>query len=148
MLRFNEYNEFKKTNIRVYSGEEFSNIYNKKISHINKFDFFCNRFDFTNIEDVYFFTISIDEKIIGLAHIRKSPYEKRTYWLSYLSILEDYQNKKYASKLSDYIFKWFAENNLQFETSSYTKKGIRLKPLFKKLSIKYNVDFIDKETLI
>lgn len=98
-----------------------------------------------NSNEVRFFIIKENDLVVGLAHIRKSPYTENTWWLSYLSIDKDYQNKGYASKLTDYIFKWFNKNNLNFETSSYTEEGmIKLKPLFNKLAQKYKVKFIDK----
>lgn len=133
--------------INVYSGKEFYNIYNNL--DINNIDYHHPRSDFQELENVYFFTIKLDEEIIGLAHIRRSPYIENTFWLSYLSIKDKYQGEGYASKLANYIFKWYKEMGLQFETSSYSKKGLpKLKPLFNKLAKKYNVDFIDKETII
>ena len=136
-------------NIKEYSGRDFLKFYNQKIKEINSFKYFNNSSDFSGIDNVYFFVLYIDGKIIGLAHIRKSPYIENTYWLSYLSILNGFENMGYASKLSEFIFKWFSENNIQFETSSYSETGfLKLKPLFNKLAKKYDVKFIDKETKI
>ncbi len=133
-------------NIKHYTGREFLSFYNTKIREINSFKYFDNGLDFTYIDDVYFFVLYIGDKMVGLAHIRKSPYINKTYWLSYLSILSKFENKGYASKLTEYIFKWFSDNELQFETSSYTEVGyLKLKPLFNKLSKLYNVKFIDKD---
>ena len=135
--------------IDVKTGIEFLDLYNNINLNVQVFKYFDNRIDFLEIENVYFFTLFIDGKLIGLAHIRKSPHIHNTYWLSYLSILNEYENMGYGSKLSEYIFKWFCENNLQFETSSYSEIGyLKLKPLFNKLSKKYSVQFIDKETKI
>lgn len=147
LTSLNEY--LNNINIKHYSGIDFVKVYNQKIEEINNFKYFNNRSDFNEINNVYFFVLQINEKIIGLAHIRKSPYIEDTYWLSYLTILNDYENMKYASKLSEYIFQWFSKNNLQFETSSYSEKGfLKLKPLFNRLSKKYNVSFIDKNSKI
>lgn len=136
--------------IDIYTSDEFLNKYRNQLKNFssdfkyyskNDIDFFGNT--------VYFFTITILDKVIGLAHIRKNPHIDNTYWLSYLSIAKEYENKGYASMLSRYIFKWFSDNNLQFETSSYTDSGfIKLKPLFNKLANEYSVSFIDKDTKI
>lgn len=136
-------------NVNVYSGKDFLKFYNQKIKEINNFKYFDNNSDFSGIDNVYFFVLYIDGKMVGLAHIRKSPYIENTYWLSYLSVLSDFENMGYASKLSDFMFNWFSKNNVQFETSSYSETGfLKLKPLFNKLSKKYDVKFIDKETKI
>lgn len=134
--------------ISHYTGREFLKFYDK-IDEINNFKYFSTNSDFLYIDKVYFFALYIDDKMVGLAHIRKSPYIENTYWLSYLSILPEYENMGYASKLSEYIFKWFSDNDFQFETSSYSEKGfVKLKPLFNRLAKKYDVKFIDKETKI
>ena len=73
-------------NIKEYSGRDFLKFYNQKIKEINSFKYFDNGLDFTYIDDVYFFVLYIGDKMVGLAHIRKSPYINKTYWLSYLSI--------------------------------------------------------------
>lgn len=99
-------------------------------------------------QNVKFFTIKINDVIIGIAHIRKSKNKENTWFLSYLSIDPKHKNKGYASMLSEYMIKWFKDNNINFETSSYSEEGyIKLKPLFKKLTKKYNVQFIDKERI-
>jgi len=101
-----------------------------------------------NTDDVYFMGLMVDNIIVALAHIFKSPYHKNTYSLSYLCVDPLYEGKGYASILADNMFQWFKENNVQFETSSYTEQGfIKLKPLFNKLALKYNVPFIDKNKL-
>lgn len=97
-------------------------------------------------KEVYFFCLFYNNEIVSLAHIRKSPHIENTYWLSYLCTDPNFTNKGFASKLSEYMFKWFKQNNYTFESSSYTEQGyITLKPLFNKLALKYNVNFIDKE---
>lgn len=98
-----------------------------------------------NLRQVYFFGLEVNDIIVALAHIRRSPRLEKTYWLSYLCVDPEFEGNGYASQLSEYIFKWFKEHNLQFESSSYTEDGfIKLKPLFNKLANKYSVPFIDK----
>jgi hypothetical protein len=144
-----EYDHFNEIQLNVYTGNDFLKKFFNKINDLYQFKYFSSRGDFQNSDDVYFFTLEKENKIIGLAHIRKSPYLEKTYWLSYLSILKEFENMNYATKLSDYLFNWFSDNELQFETSSYSNEGfVKLKPLFNRLSKKYNVSFIDKETTI
>lgn len=46
------------------------------------------------------------------------------------------------------MFKWFKEQNLTLEGSSFSTEGfIKLKPLFKTLAEKYNVNYIEKGKL-
>lgn len=128
-----------------YTGDEFREVYRKNIKSINELMYFDNTTNFYESENVNFFIVKIDNNIAGIAHIRKSPYIDNTYWLSYLSVNHEYQNRGVASKLSDFVFRWFKDNNIQFESSSYTEEGfLKLKPLFNKLAVKYDVDFIDK----
>jgi GNAT superfamily N-acetyltransferase len=98
--------------------------------------------------NVKIFVIKINDIVAGMAHIRKSESKENTWFLSHISIDPLYENKGYASMLSNYMFKWFRDNNINFETSSYTEEGyIKLKPLFNRLSLKYDVKFIDKGKL-
>lgn len=95
--------------------------------------------------NVKFFVIKINDIVAGMAHIRKSKRKENTWFLSHLSIDPLYGSKGYASMLSDYMFKWFKDNGITFETSNYTEEGyVKLKPLFNELATKYDVEFIDK----
>lgn len=98
--------------------------------------------------NVKFFVIKVNDLIVGMAHIRKSANKENTWFLSHLSMDQLYTNKGYASQLSEYMFKWFKDNGITFETSSYTEEGyVKLKPLFNRLALKYDVNFIDKGKL-
>lgn len=95
--------------------------------------------------NVYFMALEVDNIIVALAHIRKSKYIENTFFLSYLCVDPLYEGMGYASQLANNMFQWFKENNLQFESSSYTEQGfVKLKPLFNKLALKYDIPFIDK----
>lgn len=86
--------------------------------------------------------------MVGLVnlYLNKDNADKNIWWLRYLCIDPLYENKGYATQLVDYIFKWFKQNNYTFETSSYTEAGfVKLKPLFNRLALKYDVPFIDKD---
>ena len=98
--------------------------------------------------NVKFFVIKINDVIVGMAHIRKSANKENTWFLSHLSMDESFTDKGYASQLSEYMFKWFRDNGITFETSSYSEEGyVKLKPLFNRLALKYDVNFIDKGKL-
>jgi len=99
-------------------------------------------------KNVKVFAIKEGDIIVGIAHIRKSSHRENTWFLSYMSIDLDFSNKGYATLLTKFMLKWFKENNITFETSSYSEEGfLKLKPLFNKMAIKYGVDFIDKRKL-
>jgi len=129
------------------NGELDPRFKNKMNGGLKVFKYMQLQYDLDSKDkEVYFFCLFYNGIIVSIAHIRKSPYIENTYWLSYLCTDLLYSNMKFASKLSEYMFKWFKEHDLQFESSSYTEEGmIALKPLFNKLAIKYNVLFIDKE---
>lgn len=89
-----------------------------------------------------------NNKIVGLSELEKSPYSEKTFWIQFLSIDPKYQNKGYASKLAEEIFRFAKQEGYSLETSSYTEIGYeKLKTLFNKLAEKYSVNFIDKEKI-
>ncbi len=133
---------------QIYTDHKLDPRFQNKMSGGEKvFKYMQLQYDFDYKEkEVYFFGLFFNDIIVSLSHIRKSPYIENTYWLSYLCTDPLYSSNGYASQLSEFMFKWFKDNNLQFESSSYTADGmIALKPLFNKLALKYNVPFIDKE---
>ncbi|MFA6446051.1 MAG: GNAT family N-acetyltransferase [Candidatus Paceibacterota bacterium] len=101
-----------------------------------------------NKEDFHFPVIKIGDNIIGLSKLQKDPYKDRNYWIQFLSIDPKYQEKGYASKLAEEIFRFAKQKGYSLETSSYTGIGyLKLKGLFRKLAEKYSVNFIDKGEL-
>jgi GNAT superfamily N-acetyltransferase len=103
---------------------------------------------YVNVDNTIFFGIFENDIMVGLSRIYLNDINKskNIWWLTYLCIDPIYEGKGYATQLADYIFKYFKQNNYTFETSSYTEQGfIKLKPLFNRLALKYNVTFIDKE---
>ncbi|MFA6251128.1 MAG: GNAT family N-acetyltransferase [Candidatus Paceibacterota bacterium] len=88
------------------------------------------------------------DKIVGLSELEKSPYSDKTFWIQFLSIDPKYQNKGYASKLGEEIFRFAKQEGYSLETSSYTEIGYeKLKGLFNKLAEEYSVNFIDKKKI-
>ena len=99
-------------------------------------------------EDFHFPVIKIGDKIIGLSKLQKDPYKDKNYWIQFLSIDPKYQEKGYASKLAEEIFRFAKQEGYSLETSSYTEIGYeKLKDLFNKLAEQYSVNFIDKGKL-
>lgn len=85
------------------------------------------------------------DKIVGLSELEISPYEENVFWLKFLSVDPQYQDRGYASKLAEEIFRFVKENGATLEGSIYSKEGLlKLRPLFKKLANKFDVKFIDK----
>lgn len=147
IFSFNEYNNNLIT-IDLDTLEFMQEISQDKSFTYSDFKYFSPSSDYSFIDDVRFFICKSGNEIVGVAHIRKSPYVDKQWWLSYLSIKEKSRNIGYASALSECIFKYFKDNNLIFETSSYSDDGfIKLKPLFNRLAIKYGVVFVDKDRL-
>lgn len=92
----------------------------------------------------FYFSAELDNEIIGLAHVGKNPYKKDTYWISYLSVDSNHQSKGIASLISTAIFKWAGREKIELQSSMYSNMGWqKLKPLWNKLSKKYNVNFVD-----
>lgn len=103
---------------------------------------------YVNDNNTRFFGIFEGDLMVGLAliFINQENTPKNIWWLRYLCIDPAYEGKGYASQLADYLFKYFKQHGYTFETSSYTDQGyVKLKPLFNRLAVKYNVPFIDKE---
>ncbi|MEI7765645.1 MAG: GNAT family N-acetyltransferase [bacterium] len=99
-------------------------------------------------EHFCFPVIKIGDKIIGLSKLQKDPYKDKNYWIQFLSIDPEYQEKGYASKLAEEIFRFAKQEGYSLETSSYTEIGFeKLKGLFNKLAEKYSINFIDKGKL-
>ena len=87
-------------------------------------------------------------KIVGLSELEKSPYTDKTFWIQFLSVDPKYQNKGYASRLAEEIFRFAKQEGYSLEASSYTEVGYeKLKDLFNKMAQKYSVNFIDKEKI-
>lgn len=136
--------------IKIIDGEQAVEYFKDK-KDINKGQFKY----FINIDiylyppkNVKFFIIEKENVPISISHIRKSTDWYRIWKLSFLSVKIGEENKGYASKLADYMFKYYSKNNLIFETSPYSNEGyLKLKPLFNKLSKKYKVPFVDNGTL-
>jgi GNAT superfamily N-acetyltransferase len=98
--------------------------------------------------DSKFPVVKEGDKIVGLSELEKSPYADKTFWIQFLSIDPKYQNKGYASKLAEEIFRFAKQEEYSLETSSYTEIGYeKIKGLFNKLAEKYYVNFIDKEKI-
>lgn len=147
ILSFNEHNNNLIT-LDLNTSDLIKEIQNDRTFKYEDFKYFSPSSDYSFRDDVRFFICKVGKEIVGIAHIRKSPYVENQWWLSYLTIKEKSRNIGYASALSMCIFKYFQDNNLIFETSSYSDDGfIKLKPLFNRLAIKYGVEFVDKDLL-
>jgi len=97
----------------------------------------------------FFPLIELEGEVIGLAELEKKPEDSKTFWIKFLSIDSEYQNKGYASKLAEEIFRFAQKEDISLETSSYSEIGYqKLKSLFKRLAEEMSVNFIDTERKI
>jgi len=105
--------------------------------------------DFTNVLDKsnkFYPVIKIENKIVGLAELEENPNTFKTLWIKFLSIDSNQQNKGYASKLAEEIFKFAQKEGYSIESSSYSEIGYqKLKELFIKFAEKFDVNFIDTD---
>jgi GNAT superfamily N-acetyltransferase len=99
-------------------------------------------------KDIFFPILKVGDEIVGLSKLEKDPYKNKNLWILFISIDPKYQNKGYASRLAEEIFRYAKKEGYSLETSSYTEIGYeKLKSLFNKLAEEYSVKFFDKEKL-
>ena len=113
------------------------------------FEYFTPRiFGKRNFKNCVFPVVKKGDLIVGLAQIERPPLEEQenVVWVKFISIDPRYQNKGYASKLLDSIFRYARDNSLVLEISAYSPSGWeKLRKKNKKLAKKYGVKIIDKE---
>lgn len=97
-------------------------------------------------KEKYFPVVEVDNKIVALSQLQKSPYAENTFWVSFVSVDPIFQGKKYASKLVKEIFRFAKEKQISLEASSYSEIGWqKLKRLFVEESEKTGVPWHDDE---
>jgi GNAT superfamily N-acetyltransferase len=127
----------------------------------HKFEEIKNRIKFFSSKDMiggcfcpedeinYFFVAFDDDKIVGMIKLKTGGncsygYPEYKNWISYCSVDSNYQGQGIARELAEILFKFAKEHNFNILTSGYTEDGFKkLKPMFAKLSLLYDVDFMD-----
>lgn len=152
----------KNITVRVYESDEmFRKIYGDggapKYPHLQSN---IKYFNFSQIKspyvpkeyDSYFVVAENKESIIGIALVSQHKFsnpESNTYFISYVSVMDIYQDMGISKKISELLFRHFSERcpNEKLETSSYSIMGWDyIRHTHNELAIKYNVNFIDDET--
>jgi len=93
-------------------------------------------------ENFFYPVIRVDDKIVALCEMEKSPYEENLYWITGVSTDPAYQGKGYASHVLEETFRFARERGFDLEASTYTDEGSqKLKSVCRKLAIQYGVEF-------
>lgn len=78
------------------------------------------------------------KKVIGVLGIQKSPYEKNTMWLKYVSVDEQYRNQGIAKSLLEKLYQKATKEGFTIKRSTPTEMGKKyLTNIHKKLQDKY-----------
>lgn len=107
-------------------------------------------FPFGGHGDVKYSIAAADGHIVGIVKIWKSTYNNYPFHsISYFKVADEYQNRGYASKIADEVFRFAKQNNLKLGVHDYTKDGNKkLKKLFNGKTEEYGVEFIDTDSYL
>lgn len=170
MKKINSYIKFvesKGTNviIKIYTQEEFGKIlqneYKKTLdldetpNYISKIENRIRHFSGEDLYNIYktgksksdyYIVLYDDNYIIGIAKLGSSPYVENRYWISFISVDEQYRSNGYSKILIEEIFKLAKEKNLTIEGSYQTDMGKeRIGDYINKVADKYNVLYVPHE---
>lgn len=170
MKKINSYIKFvesKGTNviIKIYTQEEFGKIlqnqYRKGLELDEDSDYISkieNRIRYFRGEDLYniyktgksksdyYIVLYDDNYIIGIVKLGSSPYVENRYWISFISVDEQYRSNGYSKILIEEIFKLAKEKNLTIEGSYQTDMGKeRIGDYINKVAAKYDVLYVPHE---
>ena len=97
-------------------------------------------------ENLFYPVIKIDDKIIAICELEKSPYEENLFWITGVSVDPAYQGNRYASMVLEETFRFAKEREVALLGSQYSEKGfIRLKSVCHRLADKYGVEFRESD---
>lgn len=93
-------------------------------------------------EDLFYPTVWVDNKIVALAELKKSPHEENLYWIEGVSVDPAYQGKGYASMVLEEVFRLAKNRGVGLLASRYSDEGLtKLKSVCHKLADKYEIEF-------
>lgn len=96
--------------------------------------------------ELYFPVVMINNEIVGMAQLNKSPYRENTAWISFISMDPKYQGMGHASVLVDELFHFASQKGWDIEGSSRSEMGQqRLSHLIDRCSRKYGVKYIPSD---
>ncbi len=83
-------------------------------------------------------------KIVGLSELEQDPKDLENFWIKFVSVDPEYQNKGYASKLLRQIFQFAKDNGYSLKHSFYSEQGLeKLKNVIEKLSAEIGVTIVN-----
>lgn len=90
--------------------------------------------------------VKINDKIVAIGELEKSPYEENVYWIKFVSVDPQYQNKGYSSLLLEKIFQFAQQENAALLPSYFTEEGKqKLEKVLPRLAEKYSVILKERE---
>ena len=97
-------------------------------------------------ENFFYPVIKVDDKIVVICELEKSPYEENLFWITGVSVDPAYQGKRYASMVLEETFRFAKERDVALLGSQYSEKGlIKLKSICHRLADKYGVEFRESD---
>ena len=97
-------------------------------------------------ENFFYPIIKVDDKIVAICELEKSPYEENLLWITGVSVDPAYQDKRYASMVLEETFRFAKETGVALLGSQYSEKGlIKLKSVCHRLADKYGVEFRESD---
>ncbi len=93
-------------------------------------------------EDLFYSVVKVDNKIVAICELQKSPYEGSLYWIEGVSVDPAYQGKHYASMALEETFRFAKEKSVALLGSRYSEEGLaKLKSVCHRLAEQYGVEF-------
>lgn len=97
-----------------------------------------------NDKDKSFPIVEVENEIVGLGELEKSPHEEKMLWIKFLSVDPKYQGKGYATKLAEEIFRFAQQEGFSLKGSIYSDEGEqKLKHLFSRFAEQFSVNYIE-----
>lgn len=98
------------------------------------------------LENLFYPIVKIDNKVVALCELQKSPYEENLYWIEGVSVDPAYQGKHYASMVLEETLRFAKEKGVALLGSQYSEEGLaKLKSVCHRLADKYGVEFRESE---
>lgn len=144
---------------KIMTTEEIYNLlidYNNKENPFHKIDKIRDNLKYFSLnesygEKNYFFIALKNKKIVGYLKLKTEGTESMCYptfknWICAFSVIEQCRGQGIAKKLIEQCFVFLKEKNLNhLLQSGYTKDGYKLRNFFLNMSLKYKINFLDKD---
>lgn len=131
---------------RIYKGDSLPQ--DKRFLSVEKggvFEYF-NLEDLTGLahhSEMFFPIIMIDDTIVGLAELEQDPNDQNNFWIKFVSVDPQFQNRGYATQLIKKIFEFAKERGCSLEPSFYSDEGnVKLKKVLERTQRETGVKFV------